>query len=700
LAALKQDKPLAALQEFDQAVRLAPDHKGAQRELADLVLGIFIGDPSRPKELYERLSAMSRQWLAKDPQSAEGLRIKGYLAMVEKKPAEAVDLFRRAQQANPKDVKMNLGLMDALYRADHAAEAEKVGLDFIASDNSAGEVYDSLYRLYTATKRPADAENILIRKVQDNPKDSAYILQLANHYAGVQKKTEMEAAIQLFLKNPGGDSQVRLKAGDFYAAIGDWGRAVQQYNAGVRDSGTDKLIYENRIAKALLVQNKREEALKVLNATVAKFPDDREARSLRASLLLKPETSGKTPEGIQEFKALVDKNPDDAFLKFVYARALVEADDLSGARVQLQAVVTANPQHVEAQVLLADIAFQQGDLAATVQHATAALQVDPNNLRAQMLHGSALLRQGQFEESASILNRLSRLAPQSVDVRLQLAYLDTGKRRFAEAEAAFQKLLDANPKEWRAVAGLSDNDLAQGRPDKALARLEEQLTRSRGAPQVRFMLAMTALKTGRYGTAIEHFRQLADQASGSIGPHLRLADVFRLKGDVRSAIATLQKAALLDPKDPRPSSMLSFLYNLENQQDEAKAQARRALSLRPDDADALNNLAFVMAETGDNLDQALKLARQAAEKAPDSPFYADTVAYIHLKKDQNDQAIAILDGLVRKYPNNPDFAYHAGIGWYQMGQRSRAKSELARALQLVPPGSTETAIRDLLNRIN
>ena len=71
--------------------------------------------------------------------------------------------------------------------------------------------------------------------------------------------------------------------------------------------------------------------------------------------------------------------------------------------------------------------------------------------------------------------------------------------------------MDGNPKEWRAIAGLVDANLAQNRPDQALSILEEELQRSHGAAPVRYMMATTALKTGRYNMAIENLRQLADQ---------------------------------------------------------------------------------------------------------------------------------------------------------------------------------------------
>jgi tetratricopeptide (TPR) repeat protein len=371
-----------------------------------------------------------------------------------------------------------------------------------------------------------------------------------------------------------------------------------------------------------------------------------------------------------------------------------------GARNELRQVVKRVPNFLDAHLMLADIHFRQGSMLQAAEEAQAALEIDPANLRAQMLRGAALLRQGNLDEASFILTRLAQQAPQSVDVRLELAYVALNKQKYSEAEAAFQKILDAHPQEWRALAGLVNTDLAQDRPDRAASRLEQQLDRSHGAPQVRYMMATTALRTGRYNVAIENFRQLADQTSNSIDPQLQLADVYRLKGDYHNAIGTLQRAAVLRPKDPRPTAALPLLLEMANRKEEAKAVARRALAQRPDAPDAMNNLAFLLAETGDSLDEALKLARQAVGKEPNNPAFLDTLGFIYLKRDKNDDALEIFNNLIRRYPDDPLCAYHLGMALYQKGEIAKARAQFARALDRRPPSDIENSIHDMMKHMN
>ena len=57
----------------------------------------------------------------------------------------------------------------------------------------------------------------------------------------------------------------------------------------------------------------------------------------------------------------------------------------------------------------------------------------------------------------------------------------------------------------------------------------------------------------------------------------------------------------------------------------------------------MNNLAFLLAETGESLDEALKLARQAVGKEPNNPAFLDTLGFVYLKRDKNDDAIDIFN---------------------------------------------------------
>lgn len=699
LAELKENKVAQALQDLEQAVRLMPDNQAAKTDLTNLLLGAYIGDARHPKFVYDLLVQYSDEWLKRDPNSMHGLRIKGYLAMLERRPEEAVELFRRAIQMNPQDEKMLLSLMDALFRNNQPAEAEKAGLAFIASHPAAANVYDALFRLYSSTHRLADAGNILVRKVSGNPGQGDYVLELARYYAVVHNQPEMDKAMQMFLANPGRDPQVHLKAGDFYTAIQDWSSALDQYNAGLGAQPKDKTTYQKRIARTLVSDDRKPDALRALNEILAQNPGDKDARALRAGLLLGTGNPDQSREGIQQLRDLVDKNPDNVPYRFALATALLQSGDLAGARTHFQEVLKRSPGSIDPLLSMAEVSFRLGDFAQATQYAQSALEIDRGNVRAQLLQARSLVRQGSLEQAATVLDSLVRQDPKSVDARIELARVDMARKRFGVAEAAFNKILASNPAELRAIEGLVDIDVAEDRPEQALARLKQELARSHDAPQVLYLTAITALRIGKFDECVDDLKRLAAKTPNSIDPQLELAGVFRLRGDYPHAIEALRKAAALDPRDARANSMLSSLLEMDNQQKEAKAVAKKALDQQPTNKAAMNNLAYLLAETGDNLDQALKLAQQAVNGGA-QPYFEDTLGFVYLKKGKNDEAVQIFEKLVHDSPREPMFTYHLGMTYFQMGDRTRAKAVLTKTLQLRPPKDVETGATNLISKLN
>jgi len=112
----------------------------------------------------------------------------------------------------------------------------------------------------------------------------------------------------------------------------------------------------------------------------------------------------------------------------------------------------------------------------------------------------------------------------------------------------------------------------------------------------------------------------------------------------------------------------------------------------------LNNLAFLLAETGGNLDEAQQMASAAIRKAPKLPQLQDTMAWVEIKRHQDAAALQILANLTKEHPDDVTFRYHYAVALIDSGNRSAAKDQAETALSKKPPAQMETALRNLLAR--
>jgi len=132
---------------------------------------------------------------------------------------------------------------------------------------------------------------------------------------------------------------------------------------------------------------------------------------------------------------------------------------------------------------------------------------------------------------------------------------------------------------------------------------------------------------------------------------------------------------------------------------EALVAYQNALRLESENPIALNNYAFLIAETGGDLDQALTFAQRAKQKLPQVYEIWDTLGWIYPKKHLSENAVEVFQDLVNKAPDQPTYRYHLGMALFQKGDKLKAQKELQTALQHKPSKEEEGKIKELLVKI-
>jgi len=129
---------------------------------------------------------------------------------------------------------------------------------------------------------------------------------------------------------------------------------------------------------------------------------------------------------------------------------------------------------------------------------------------------------------------------------------------------------------------------------------------------------------------------------------------------------------------------VGIILEAQGKTDEARKSYEETVNSGSTAPVAANNLAFMYAEQGTNLDRALELATSAKQRMPDDPRVDDTIGWIYYKKDLASLAVAPLEDATKKQPNYADAHYHLGMTYAKLGERAKAKESLERALKLNP----------------
>ncbi|HTA67914.1 MAG TPA: tetratricopeptide repeat protein [Bryobacteraceae bacterium] len=696
LTELQLLKTREAYDSMSRAADLLPNRPDVKIRLADFALALYLPDPKHPANLYNQLNQLSGDLLAKDPNSFDGLRIKGHLATAENKTADAADFFRKANRVKPNQPEIVLSLSQALFKLKLDGEAEKTAWDLINNKSTFPQIYDLLYKHYLFTGRLADAEKIMRAKVANNPKTARYLTQLAGHFYAFGKRTDMEATLQVIKDHSKEFPDAHILVGDFYTDIGQLDQARREFEQGAKDDPKQAQLFQKRITNLLMVQGQKDAALQEVDKMVAADPKSASLKSVKAGLLLNSGEREKIDAAVQELTEVVKNKPDDPIARYNLGRALMAQGNLALSTGQFEESIKLRPSLIPPRFHLADIGIETRRFDQSLRYANDILALQPNDPEARLRRAMSEQGLDRLKEAREDLNNLIKEQPKFVDAQLQLGFLDIREKRLREATELFQKLYQPGDKNVRPLQALVQALELGGQSDKAIKLLSDELKSAPDSVAIRLDLAATAAKAEKLDLAIDQYQQLASSNPKAAVLQFYLGELYDKKGEKDRALASLQKAVQLDPKDTTIAMRLSSVLDQAGRKEEAIAVYRKLLKLQPDNPMALNNLAFLMADSGNNLEEALKLAEQAKRKMPQQPVVDDTIGWIYLKKGMPQSAMQVFGTLTRQQPANSTYHYHYGLSLLKHGDKQKGEIELRLALASHPSKVEEQQIRQFI----
>lgn len=699
LSEVKTGRIADAVAAFRRASELQPDNMDAHSKLADLYMSAYISNPQKMKFLLPDLAELVGKLEKKDPKSFAAHRINGYIAFADHKLKEAAEHFRAADAVKPMQPDVILALANVLAADEQVPEAERIVTQFVSKEKKFGQAYDFLYTLAVRSHRIDDAEKILKLKLDNNPSNAQYWIQLASHYFAVNKRPEMKATLEKITSNPKDFPNGSRDVGDFYVRIQELDLAIATYKKGMELDPKLKSSYQKRIIEALSAQGRASEALALTEQVIKENDQDAEATAMRASLWLQTGRKEQLQTAINDLQSVLSKMPDNFVVRYNLGRALLAKGDLEAAKLQFQDAIKLRADFIPPRLLLAQIQLQKTEYTAAMQTTSEILALQPNNQNAQLLRTSAMIASKDFTRAKGELDAILKANPDSRDAKFQSGMVDFSQRDYKKAEEKFHQLMAMNPPDPRGIMGLTEAYMATQQFDAALKLIKEQLAKNPDRLEYHVAIGNIAARAGKFDDAMSEYRLVLAKTPNSADLLTRLGEVSKLKKDDNGALEYFRKAAAINDKDATARLRLALLYDSMGMRAQARPVYDEILKLEPDNWVALNNMAYILAEEGKDLDQALTFVQRAKQKQPNEPNVADTMGWIYIKKNLSDPAVQIYKDLTAKDGNVSTWHYHLGMALYQRGDKLEAKKALGVALSKNPPKDEMGKIKELLAKI-
>jgi tetratricopeptide (TPR) repeat protein len=720
MTSLKLNQAANAVPSLRRAAELLPkgskESNEANLNLAEILLAAAqtTDIEARSKPLVDEVHDITDTFLKRDPKSYEGhkltadilltdaLRVYKTGDVVKSKATleQAIAEYRTTMQSRPDDTLTSLSLARALALYGELGEAEQLFRAAIDKEPTNTGPYLELYRIYLSEKKVSDGENLLKKAIGANPKDSKFPAILAAHYfangnrpEGIKVLDKMKQDLKTF-------PQAYFTAGDFYLRTRDTESAVKQYQEGEVKDKAHKADYQKRIIGVLVGQGKTAQAYE-LNLDILKDnPKDPEARGLKATFLL---DKGDINQAINELQSVVTARPENFVARFQLGRAHYAKQEYEQARQQFEKSIALRKDYLPPRLALAQVSIARGDYEGALKICQEALKIDPNSGAAKLLLSAAMMRQGDFKESRATLMNVLNTAPKQPETLLELGVLNLMEKKYEDAAATFRKAYDADPANLKGLMGQSEAYFLMGKPDEAINVIQTEVNRFPARSELKRDLGDMQFRTGHIDQAIGTFREIMplykDNAKIQGDLYARIADGYIRKKDFPQAIDQLRKGHELEPDSTQIINALALLLESGGNHAEARKLYQESISRKQDDPEALNNLAYLMAETGGNLDEALTLATRAKQKLPNNMEISDTIGWIYLKKSLADRAIEIFKETTAKSPENSTYHYHYAMAYMLKGDRANAKKQCEEALKAKPKDAEEEKqIKELMGK--
>ena len=697
-----------AVQLYQEAVRLVPDHTAALITLAKYYLEakltehvveaadtVLKKDPRHPQARALKIASqavteeavpsaiLKTETLAKEfPTEPDVAILLATLYDQHRRYRDAEATLRRALDAHPKDLDLLSNLNAVLTRANDVVGAETVIRRMIDAEPETIDHRLRLVRFYVQQAAYDKAEAVLRHAVALDPNNEQRRLALADFFmsrkdvssaervlldatAQLPHSSQLQFGIAALYRKTGQDTEARAR----YAAL------VQEYKE--KPAGLEAKV---KLAEMDVVEGKQVEAERQVQEVLKENPRSSDGLTLLGRMAL-ARRNGK--DAVQAFRTVLHDQPELATVHYLLGQAYQLTGEINLAKESFERAVALYPDQVDAKRSLAVLESKSGRYQQARARLDDLLKQLPDDVAALDMLMTLDLAMKNWSGAEQTLGRIRHVAAESQVALMAEGRLYEAQRRVNDSMNAYERATALVPNEPEPLLSLVKLEVAQGHKVRSQARLETLLAARPDHPFGHGLLGEVLSVSGAHEAAVLHYREAVRLNPKWMTPWLSWATLSLSRKLPDVAIEVLQEGLKANPDSEELHMLLASAHYEHGQIDLAMAAYETTLRLNPRNVLAANNLAVLLVDhKGDasSLQRAFALSRDFDKEAP-HPLFIDTLGWVRFKMGQQEEAIRLMKDAVAKSPNISVLNYHLGMAFFQSGKRAEARTYLSKALK-------------------
>jgi tetratricopeptide (TPR) repeat protein len=503
----------------------------------------------------------------------------------------------------------------------------------------------------------------------------------------------------------GDEAEAYVRFGAVFVGANRYPLAIKAFQRGLAYD-PDHPELPRLLAEALLQSGQAEPALKVLEDFLRRQPQGREPYLLLVDILTRLD---RKAEIVSRLEAAAKNDPKNAPLQYLLADQYREDGQKEKAEALYKELLATQPDPQGFGALSASLlrdrkadeligllgeAFAKPDTLEAVKPQIELIVGDPAFV-GQLLDAGLKLQQADppklSRESRLVLSYIATKAKQLDKLvpiqRLALQrdpspqayrefWLDLYRNgKYADAAATLDEMIAKYPAEktLQILVALAQSRALANQLEPALAAVEEALRLDAGEQEALRLKGYILGRLDRNDEAIAHYKRMIEQFPDN------------------------------DEVVKRARSGLSVIYVNQEKLAEGEAELEILLEREPDDPGINNDLGYLYADQGKDLEKAEGMIRKAIAEDPENTAYLDSLGWVLYKRGKFREAVESLEKAALDATADSTIHDHLGDTYFKLQELKKARDAWkvaeAKAAEAVPPDRRLGEIRKKLESL-
>lgn len=309
------------------------------------------------------------------------------------------------------------------------------------------------------------------------------------------------------------------------------------------------------------------------------------------------------------------------------------------------------------------------------------------------------IEKGEFDAAFDQLEIVEKHFDDDIGVKLKLALILIDRKDFTAALEKLEKLNQMVPDSDKVKFYTAAVYEELKKDSQAVDMYLSIPVNSSHFEDSRINASSLLKKAKQYDAAIGTLEEAIAKKTSKFQVYLSLAQIYEEQLNWSSAIKTLKTAEKKFIDNNNINYFLGILFDRSGDFENMKSYMRRAIDNDKNHYQALNYLAYSMAEKNDNLKEAKNLAYQAYKLASEDGYIIDTLGWIYFKLADFNKAEELLEKAHEFLPEVAVIAEHLGDVYLKTNKADKAARTFKKALKVETDESRKKLIQDKITSV-